>query len=255
MNAMIFAAGLGTRLKPLTDSRPKALVEVGGVVMLERVAGRLIAAGADHLVINAHHFASQIEDFVAARDGFGVRTDISLETELLETGGGVLNAERFLSGGGPFVIHNVDVLSNLDIRRFAGSLKDGDMCTLAVSKRKSSRQLLFDRDMRLVGRVDLRDGRVDSPYGEIDPSRFDTYAFAGIHLASDRIFELMRTMGFCGRFPIFDFYLRAAADHAIRGYVQEGFRMMDMGKAEVLEEAAAFAAELEDGRFCECAKK
>lgn len=256
MDAMIFAAGLGTRLKPLTDSRPKALVEVGGVPMLERVAGRLTAAGADHLVINAHHFAPQIAEFVSERNGFGVRSDISFETELLETGGGVLHAEPYLAGR-PFIIHNVDVLSDLDIKRFAAEAisHPGDLCTLVVSKRNSSRQLLFDRDMRLVGRLDLRDGHVDSPFGEIDPSQYEQYAFAGIHFVSESVFAIMRSLGFGGRFPIFDFYLRAAADHTIRGYVQDGFRMMDMGKIETLEQAGPFAAELEKERFCDCAKK
>lgn len=251
MKAMIFAAGLGTRLKPLTDSIPKALVQIDGVPMLERIARRLVDAGASRLVINAHHFADKVVDFVVERQGFGVHTDVSLEAGLLETGGGVLNAERFLSGDGNFLIHNVDVLSNLDIRTFASSAREGALSTLAVSRRESSRHLLFDEDLRLVGRIDHRTGVVESPFGDIDPSRYTALAFGGIHLMSGKAFELMRSLGFEGRFPIMDFYLKAAASHPIYAYLQDGFRMMDMGKAESLPQAEAFARELDGHAFCE----
>ena len=245
---MIFAAGLGTRLRPLTDTMPKALVPVDGVPLLKRVAMRLIEAGVGELVINTHHFAGQVADYVAAEQGFGVPVHLSPEPEqLLETGGGILHARAFLEGGGPFLVHNVDILSNLDLRLFAESVRPDALATLVVSERKTSRYFLFDERMRLVGWTDLRTGEVRSPYHDLDPERLRKLAFAGIHCISDRIFQIMDSYGLEGRFSIIDFYLRAAAEHPIYGYVPDDFRMLDVGKLDSLEEATALVRELGDG--------
>lgn len=257
MKAMIFAAGLGTRLRPLTDTMPKALVPVDGVPLLRRVATRLIDAGVSELVINTHHFAEQIASYVAAGQGFGVPVHLSPEPEqLLETGGGILHARRFLEGGGPFLVHNVDILSNLDLRRFIAEARPEALATLVVSPRKTSRYFLFDEGTRLVGWTDLRTGEVRTPFPGLDPGRCRALAFAGIHLVSDRIFSVMDAYGMEGRFSIVDFYLRAAAEHPIYGYVPDGLRIVDVGKLDSLEAAAALVRGLGDGAgLCDSGEK
>ena len=257
MKAMIFAAGLGTRLRPLTDTMPKALVPVDGVPLLKRVAMRLIEAGAGELVINTHHFAGQIADYVAAECGFGVPVHLSPEPEqLLETGGGILHARSFLEGDGPFLVHNVDILSNLDLRLFADRARPDALATLVVSERETSRYFLFDEGMRLVGWTDLRTGEVRSPFPDLDPGRCRKLAFAGIHCTSDRVFQVMDSYGLEGRFSIIDFYLRAAAEHPIYGYVPDDFRMLDVGKLDSLEIAAALVRELTVGEgLCDSGEK
>ena len=245
MKAMIFAAGLGTRLRPLTDTMPKALVPVAGEPLLAHVARKLIRAGADSLVINTHHFAGQIERYIREVRGFGVEVRLSPETDgLLETGGGVLHARPFLEGSGHFLVHNVDILSNLDIPRFLAQTRADALSALVVSERKTSRYLLFDDGMRLVGWTDLRSGEVRSPFPGLDPVQCHAYAFAGIHCLSDQVFSVMDREGFTGRFSIIDFYLAVAARYPIYGYVPEGFRMLDVGKAASLEAAEGFVREL-----------
>ena len=155
--------------------------------------------------------------------------------ELLDTGGGILHARKFLEGG-PFLVHNVDIFSNLDLR----SIPLEGVATLVVSERDSSRHLLFDGDMRLAGWVDERSGEVRSPYGAIDPSKYRRLAFSGIHLLSDAIFPIFEEYGFSGRFSIIDAYLRICAEHRIRGFVPEDFRILDIGKIDALERAADF---------------
>ena len=238
---MIFAAGLGTRLKPFTDTMPKALVPVDGVPLLKIVATRLLEAGIGSLVINTHHFAEQIADYVRQEDGFGAEVRLSPEPEqLLETGGGILHARPFLEGG-PFLAHNVDILSNLDIPAFLAQARPGALATLVVSERVTSRYLLFDPDLRLVGWTDLRTGEVRSPYPGLHPDHCRKLAFAGIHLLDGRVFPVMDSYGFQGRFSIIDFYLRVAAEHPIYGFVPDGFRMLDVGKPGSLEQAHVFA--------------
>lgn len=245
MKAMIFAAGLGTRLRPLTDTMPKALVPVAGQPLLHHVARKLIDAGCDGLVINAHHFADQIVKYVADANGFGVRTAISREDGLLlETGGGIRHAKGLLEGEGRFLVHNVDILSNLDVTAFMSQVRGDTLATLHVSERKSSRYLLFDKQMRLVGWTDTRTGEVKSPWPDLDLSSCRRMAFSGIHCISDNIFEVMEEMGMPERFPIMDFYLKVAAQYQIYGVEQPGFRMMDVGKVDTLAEAAQFLDDL-----------
>ena len=201
---MIFAAGLGTRLRPLTDTLPKALVPVGGAPLLYHVLMKLKAAGITEFVINVHHFADKIVSYLEENDRFGMDISISDETDgLLETGGGILHARQFLDG--PFLVHNVDILSNLDVASFVGKARPEALATLLVSDRQTSRYLLFDDDMRLKGWTNISTGEVRSPYPDLDPASCRKLAFSGIHLVSDKIFDAFGEYGFSGRFPIMDF--------------------------------------------------
>lgn len=241
MKAMIFAAGLGTRLRPLTDHMPKALVPVCGEPLLYHVITKLKAAGYDELVVNVHHFAEQIVDYLATHD-FGVPIHISDESDaLLETGGGILHARPFLQGGeAPFLVHNVDILSNLDLAWFRQQTPPEALATLLVSERQTSRYLLFDDSMHLCGWMDIRTGEVRSPYPGLDPSRCRRLAFSGIHNLSPRIFEAFSEMAVPARFPIMDFYLKACARYPIVGVQAQDLRLMDVGKADTLAQAEAF---------------
>jgi len=253
MKAMIFAAGLGTRLKPLTDTMPKALVPVGGVPLLQRVATRILDAGIRDIVVNTHHFAEQIAGYVALDPVLQACVRISPEPDrLLETGGGLLHARTLLEGDGPVLVHNVDILSNLDLHQFIARAHPDALATLVVSERATSRYLLFDDDLRLVGWTDTRSGEVRSPFPALDPSRCRRLAFAGIHLVSDRIFGVMEALGFAGRFSIIDFYLRAATGYPVYGYVPDRFAMLDVGKADSLEQAEAFVRR---SGFCDSGEK
>ncbi|MBO4612528.1 MAG: NTP transferase domain-containing protein [Bacteroidaceae bacterium] len=235
MKAMIFAAGLGTRLKPLTDHMPKALVPVDGRPLLEIVLEKLQRAGFDEFVINIHHFADMIEEWCQDKP---FRIALSNERqELLETGGGIKHARKLLQGCERFLIHNVDILSNVDLRSFmnAGSQHDA---TLLVSERITQRYLLFDDNMRLVGWTNIKTGEVKSPYPNLDVEHCHKYAFAGIHQMSTNLFPLMDEWP--DKFSIIDFYLSVCATHSIYGYIQPDLRLMDVGKMDTLAEAEAF---------------
>ena len=238
MKAMIFAAGLGTRLKPLTDTMPKALVPVCGEPLLYHVITKLKAAGYDELVVNVHHFAEQIVDYLSTHD-FGVKICVSDESEcLLETGGGILHARPFLEGGeDPFLIHNVDILSNLDLAWFRQQTPPEALATLLVSERQTSRYLLFDDTLHLCGWTDLRTGEVRTPYPDLDPARCRRFAFSGIHNLSPRIFEAFDQMAVPERFPIMDFYLKACARYPIVGVQAQDLKLMDVGKVDTLAQA------------------
>lgn len=238
MKAMIFAAGLGTRLKPLTDTMPKALVPVCGEPLLYHVITKLKAAGYDELVVNVHHFAEQIVDYLSTHD-FGVKICVSDESECLqETGGGILHARPFLEGGeDPFLIHNVDILSNLDLAWFRQQTPPEALATLLVSERQTSRYLLFDDTLHLCGWTDLRTGEVRTPYPDLDPARCRRFAFSGIHNLSPRIFEAFDQMAVPERFPIMDFYLKACARYPIVGVQAQDLKLMDVGKVDTLAQA------------------
>ena len=248
MKAMIFAAGLGTRLKPVTDTKPKALVPVEGRPLLERVMRKLIAAGADSFVVNVHHFPEQIKDFLAANGNFGVDVAISDEQpELLETGGGILNARNLLQKEGDeesFLVHNVDILSNLDVRSFVAQVRPEALATLLVSERVTQRYFLFDDDMRLVGWTNVATGEVRSPFAGLDVSKCHKYAFAGVHYVSGKVFDVMEELGFAGRFPIVDFYLKAAGTYPIYGVAPAGLKLLDVGKISTLGSCRSFLEEI-----------
>jgi len=234
MKALVFAAGLGTRLKPLTDTMPKALVPVSGIPLLERVMTKLIAAGYDDIVINVHHFADMIRDFVAAHDNFGVRVAFSDETDLLrETGGGIRHAAPLLAGDEPFLVHNVDIISNLDLAWFRAQHREGDLATILVSDRPTQRYFLFDEAGLLVGWTNIATGEVRSPYAGIDPDCCTRLAFSGIHYISPAIFPLMRDWP--EKFGIVDFYLSVCRTHAVRAAVMPGLELHDVGKLSELQ--------------------
>ena len=235
MKALVFAAGLGTRLRPLTDTMPKALVPVGGVPMLERVLCKLRDAGIDSFVVNVHHFAEQIEDFLASRD-FGVPVALSRETgEPLETGGGIRHAAPLL-GAGRFLVHNVDILSDLDVRWFLAQDNPESLATLLLIDAPADRYLLFDDDMRLVGWTNVRTGEVKSPFlPDFDPAKYRRYSFCGIHVVSEAVFGKMAAWP--EKFSIIDFYLQQAAENKIRGVVAPDLHLIDIGSPDKLAEA------------------
>ena len=262
MKAMIFAAGLGTRLKPITDTLPKALVPVCEKPLLEHVARKLMASGIDEAVVNVHHFADKIEAWVGEQDW--ICTDaqakslgmmlMQLSDErkmLLETGGAVLHARQYLEGCGHFLIHNVDILSNCDLNWLQAQVRPDALGTLLVSRRETSRFLLFHPEtMRLVGWSNVNTG----DYHLADPSMAleDCLAlgFSGIHILSDKVLELMdqyvKEKGLVAdaeagvRFPIMNFYMWAAMKQPIYGAVAENLRFLDVGKLDALAPAEQF---------------
>ena len=243
--AMIFAAGLGTRLKPLTDTMPKALVKVGGQPLLWHVIQKLKAAGYERIVVNVHHFAQQIVDYLAANDNFGLDIRISDETAgLLETGGGIKKALPLFDQDSPVLIHNVDILSNVNLKRifdFTASAAAADASVdalLIVSDRKTKRYLLFDDELILDGWTNIETGEVRSPYKGLDPLDCKRLAFSGIHLISPRVYPLFDEMP--DRFGIIDFYLKFCHQCAFLGYEQKNLRLLDVGKLDTLEQAEQF---------------
>ncbi|MCM1178456.1 MAG: sugar phosphate nucleotidyltransferase [Bacteroidales bacterium] len=286
--AMIFAAGMGTRLKPLTDRMPKALVEVCGKPLVVHVLEKLKAAGYGRVVINVHHFADMLENYVRSQGCFGIEVEFSDERErLLETGGGILHArnliEKFCTGhDGRFLVHNVDILSDLDLRWFDSMVNPGSVASLLVSERKTSRYLLFDGDMRLSGWTNISTGEVKSPYlpggraAEGSPEMISCkelqgcrkFAFSGIHSLSSAVFPLMeehvaRTGSHpadgesagqlsngklsMAKFPIMDFYLDICSRHHVQGIVPESLHMVDVGKLDTLASAEEFCRAIDAG--------
>lgn len=238
MKAMIFAAGLGTRLRPITDTLPKALVPVCGKPLIEYVAIKLKASGIEEAVVNVHHFADKVEAWVAGQDIMTI--NISDERQmLLETGGAVLNARRYLDGSGHFLIHNVDILSDVDLGWFMAQVRPEALATLLVSDRKSSRYLLFDpQTMRLVGWKNENTGEIRPSGIVIDEDRCVKLAFSGIHIMSDKVFEAME--GYPERFPVIDFYLDKCLSYEIYGVRAENMNLIDVGKLDTLEQAERF---------------
>ncbi len=259
---MIFAAGLGTRLKPITDTLPKALVPVCGKPLIEHVARKLAAAGFDEAVVNIHYFADKIEAWAAEQpwivsnrdekaDGCMLFEFSDERVQLLETGGAVLHAGRFLEGCGSFLIHNVDILSDCNLGWFAAQVKEDALASLLVSDRKTTRFLLFEPEtLRLVGwmNTDSGDYHVISP--EIVPTECRALAFSGIHILSDRVLALMREY-VCEkglpvdevngtRFPIMSFYMWAAVREPIYGVVADNLEFIDVGKLDALRPAEEF---------------
>lgn len=233
---MVFAAGLGTRLRPLTLSRPKALVEVGGEPLLGHVIRKLQASGYDEIVVNTHHFPDQIISWLS--DNYGDSVKVSDERSLLrDTGGGIKFARPLLEGG-DFLVHNVDILSNLDLRSIPAI--DGSIATLVVSKRQTSRYLLFDDSMRLVGWTNVSTGEVRSPWPGLRTEDCHMLAFSGIHLMREGIFDAFDALGFGDVFAIMDFYVKACREFPIYGFAPEGLRLLDVGKLDSLQDAERF---------------
>ena len=255
--AMIFAAGLGTRLKPLTDTMPKALVPVGGAPLLDIIIRRLRGQGYDRFVVNIHHFSQMIIDHVAQQD-YATLVRFSDESDqLLETGGGLKKAAPLFDDSEPILIHNVDILDNVDFGWFSRQHLPEEDAVLLVSKRKTKRYLLFDNAMRLKGWINNETGEIRSPFpwlrnmelsidedlqvvSHLSPltSPLNAFAFSGIHSFSPRLFSLMDQ--FPERFPIIDFYLSVCHRSMIVGLVKNDLRLMDVGKIDTLDQAEKF---------------
>ena len=248
--AMILAAGLGTRLKPLTDTMPKALVPVGGTPLLDLNIRKLQAQGYDRFIVNIHHFSQQIRDHVAQQD-YAPLVHFSDESEqLLETGGGLKKAQGLFRDEEPILIHNVDILDNVDYEWFSHQHQEDEDAVLLVSKRKTKRYLLFDNAMRLMGWKNIETGEVKSPYEYVRRTGLSQYgeelnmfAFSGIHSFSPRLFALMDR--FPDRFPIIDFYLSICHRSRIVGLIKDDLRLMDVGKQETLDQAEDFLKTVE----------
>lgn len=242
MRAMLFAAGKGTRLRPITDRLPKALVPVAGKPLLAIIIERLRNAGVEEIVINIHHFGEQILDYLSNND-FGVNISVSDEREsLLDTGGGLKKAvPLFSSSNEPILLHNVDILSDADIALFYEK-SSTQAATLLVSSRKTSRYLLFDENNCLRAWQNVMTGEVRTPYADIDLGRLRPYAFSGIHCFSPSLFPLMEI--FADRFSLIDFYLQVCDKVDVKCEVNPDLRMLDVGKIDTLERAEEFLQNL-----------
>ena len=277
MRAMIFAAGLGTRLKPLTDTLPKALVPLAGKTLLQWQIERLKAAGITDIVVNVHHFPDMIINYLRENDNFGCRIAVSDERDmLLETGGGLRKAKSLLLGIGsresgnndePILICNVDILSNIDLPTLLKAYNPEEMGVVVVSPRDTQRYLLFDETNRLCGWTNIATGEVRPaslvsslnilpPTGEADLQAKPTYqlqrsdlsplAFSGMQVLNPRIFDVMdKVVAEKGdKFSLIDLYLSIAEKEILRAFIPENYRMMDVGKIAQLSEAESFAASL-----------
>lgn len=239
MNALIFAAGLGTRLKPLTDNMPKALVPVGGRPLLQRTIDTLVKAGATEIVVNVHHFSDQVVKFIEGNKWL-VPIGISDEsTALLDTGGGFRKAARlFANKTSPILIHNVDILSNASLADFYAGHRMEDAATLLVSRRETQRYLLFDNDGLLRGWTNLATGALRLSDPALDVERLQRYAFSGIHVVNPDVLSLMAD--FPEKFPIMEFYLQMCGKINIRAKLQSDLRLLDVGKQDSLASAERF---------------
>ena len=239
MKAMILAAGLGTRLRPLTDDRPKALVEIAGRTLLEITLSRLRAYGIREVIINVHHFADMILEYLKTNDNFGLRIEVSREEVLLDTGGGLKKAAYFFLEDSnrleePFILHNVDVISTIDLRRLVQFHTENQaLTTLAVQNREASRYLLFDEQLQLCGR---RSGRDQQPELVRPAPQVQALAFSGIHVISPRLFAMMIEEGV---FSIITSYLHLAAhEETILAFRADEYYWRDLGRpADVLQAA------------------
>ena len=257
MKAMIFAAGLGTRLKPLTDTLPKALVPLAGKPLLQWQIERLKAAGITDIVVNVHHFPDMIINYLHDNDNFGCRIAVSDERDmLLETGGGLRKAEallgsgvqEFRSSGEGILVCNVDILSNIDIPTLLNAYNPQEMGVVVVSERDTQRYLLFDEENRLCGWTNIATGEVrgEEAIRRGGEQVMKKLAFSGMQVLNPRIFDCMdKVVEQKGdKFSLIDLYLSIAEKEILRAYIPENYRMMDVGKITQLSEAEAFALSL-----------
>jgi N-acetyl-alpha-D-muramate 1-phosphate uridylyltransferase len=253
MKAMIFSAGLGTRLKPWTDKHPKALALVNGKSLLQRNIEYLQQQGIKDVIVNVHHFAEQIETAIVENDGWGSNILVSDERdELLDTGGGLLKAKEMFVAGQRFITCNVDILTDLDISKLlAFHEKHKPLISFAVTNRKTSRYLLFDENNRLCGwrntktgeerapGESIKDENSSTPKGEKRITPLIEKAYSCVVVFEHDIFRLMAENNFTGKFSLIDVYLKLAGQHLIMGYDHSGDRLVDVGKPESLTEAEA----------------
>ncbi len=238
MKAMILAAGLGTRLRPLTDERPKALVEAGGRTLLEITLSRLREFGGREVIINVHHFADMIVEYLKNNHNFGMRIEVSREEILLDTGGGLKKAAWFFLEDSsrsetPFILHNVDVISTIDLARMLQFHTENQaLATLAVQERKTSRYLLFDQQLELCGRRRGQDGEAELVRSSPQATAL---AFSGIHVISPRLLSMMAEDGV---FSIIDSYLNLAArGEKILAFRVDEYQWRDVGRLEDLKKS------------------
>jgi NDP-sugar pyrophosphorylase family protein len=234
MKAMIFAAGLGTRLQNETAAKPKALVEISGKPLLQHAIEKLKNAEVSEIVVNVHHFSELVISFIKEND-FGIPIHISDETEkLLDTGGGLKKAACYFDDNEPILIYNVDILSNLNLQLLLEEhLKSGALVTLAVRKRETQRYYKFDSEMNMVGWINRKTGETKVSVPE-KYEKATAMAYSGFHVIQPEIFSLMPETD---RFSVTDFYLELAKTHIIKGFYDDSDLWMDVGKPEQLEEA------------------
>lgn len=239
MKAIIFAAGLGTRLKPFTLEHPKALVPVGGVPMLGRVIRKLVGSGVTEIVVNVHHFAQQVIDYIGNND-FGVPIYISDESdELLDTGGGVLKARSRLDGDEPFIVHNADILTDFDIvDMYNKHIKSGADVTLLCAPRKTARYFFFGKESnKLCGWANIQTGET-RPDGFAVSEELQQLAFNGVHIMSPSVFDVLELYAKTAKFSISNFYIDNISNLTIRAYNPDyDYMWLDVGKPETLEQA------------------
>ena len=243
---MIFAAGLGTRLRPLTDNMPKAMVPVAGKPMLQRVIENLKQYGFNDIIINVHHFGEQIIDFVKENNNFGINIAISDERgELLDTGGGILKAEAFLDGDEPFLVHNADILTNLDLNDLYNfHINHKADATVLVAPRKTQRYLVFDSQDRLCGWTNLATGECRPADFDATAEGLSKLAFGGVHVISTSIFKALREYTTEHKFSITPFYVDTCRKLKIMGYQPAShYDWFDIGKPETLALAEKFIKE------------
>jgi len=231
LKALILAAGLGTRLTPLTAVKPKALVTINGITLLEMIIRKLAGEGFNDIIVNVHHHAGQVIEFLKQHPFRGINIAISDESDqLLDTGGAILRAKWFLDGKEPFLVHNVDVISDISLKALLDThLERGGLAALSVIERETSRYFLFNNDLKLKGWTDNSTGIIrwsDKPV--LKPKKL---AFSGIHIIDPRIFNLFEQKG---RFSIIDTYLRLAGSEDIFAYIQPGMTWFDLGKPDQL---------------------
>ena len=236
---MILAAGLGTRLKPLTNNIPKALVPINGTPLIEYIIKKLASFGYDDIIINVHHFANQIISFLEQNNNFGIKISISDETEqLLETGGGLKKASWFFNNSNPFLVYNVDIISDINLDELLNfHLNSEALVTLAVQNRKSNRYFLFDESNILCGWKNLETNEIKI----IRPvlSKIKPVAFSGIHILNPTVFSYINHNG-C--FSLTNMYLELAIFHKIQSFNHDNTNWVDIGKKECIEEAEKLLA-------------
>ena len=258
MQAMIFAAGLGTRLKPLTDTLPKALVPLAGKTLLQWQVEKLKAAGITDIVVNVHHFPDMIIDYLRQHDYFGCNIQVSDERDmLLETGGGLRKAEAMFRSSGVqefrsseegILVCNVDILSNIDIPTLLQAYNPEEMGVVVVSERDTQRYLLFNEENRLCGWTNIATGEVkgEEAIRRLGDEAMKKLAFSGMQVLNPRVFdcmdEIVEKKG--EKFSLIDLYLNIAEKEILRAYIPENYRMMDVGKIAQLSEAEEFASTL-----------
>ncbi len=232
---MVLAAGMGTRLKEFTQNKPKALVEINGKPLIAHVIAKLVEQGFTTIVVNVHHFSNLLIEYLQS-NSFGAEILISDESnQLLDTGGGIINAQQFLNGNEPFLVHNVDIISDINLSKlYNHHLSRNPLATLAVSNRESSRKFFFDNEMKLVGWKNFKTNKQIMVSQE---TALQELAFSGIHIISPSIFKLIKQKG---SFSIVDAYLDLCKNHTILGFDTTGSYLLDVGKVESLAEASRF---------------